>query len=69
MTVRALPFVLGFSISVTAWAQDVPSVRRAAAAITAADLRRHVLIFANDSMRWRWTPSPELEVAAQYIAV
>lgn len=66
--VRALPLVLGLSISVTVWAQDPPGARRAAAAITAAELRRHVFTLADDSMRGRWTPSPELALAAQYLA-
>ncbi|MFQ5690067.1 MAG: M20/M25/M40 family metallo-hydrolase [Gemmatimonadota bacterium] len=40
----------------------------AAATITAADLRDRIGILADDSMRGRDTPSPELEQAARYVA-
>jgi len=49
---------------------DGPTGPTAAAAgsITAADMLRRVAVLADDSMRGRWTPSPELETAAAYIA-
>ena len=37
-------------------------------AISAEQLRRDVFALADDSMRGRWTPSPELERAAQFLA-
>ncbi len=43
-------------------------VAAAAASITAADVRTRIFLLADDSMRGRDTPSPELEKAAQYIA-
>jgi hypothetical protein len=49
---------------------DAPTVPSAAAAgsITAAEVLHHVDVLAADSMRGRWTPSPELEEVAAYIA-
>lgn len=40
----------------------------AAASITASDLRTQVELLAHDSMRGRWTPSPELEQVARHVA-
>ena len=44
------------------------AVKEAAATITAADVARRVNIIADDSMMGRDTPSPGLEMTAQYIA-
>jgi hypothetical protein len=44
------------------------AVDRAAASITLEDVRRRVHLLADDSMRGRDTPSPELEQTATYIA-
>jgi hypothetical protein len=49
-------------------AQGDGSVRAAAASITADDIARRVAIIADDSMRGRATPSPELDKVATYIA-
>src|SRR2546430_8431825 len=49
-------------------AQSPASVRRAVQSITPADIGRRIGIIADDSMRGRDTPSPELEKAAAYIA-
>jgi peptidase M28-like protein len=43
-------------------------VQRAAQTISPEDIRRRVGIIADDSMRGRDTPSPELDKVAQYIA-
>ena len=43
-------------------------LERAAATITAADVMRRVHIIAHDSMMGRDTPSPGLEMTAQYVA-
>jgi len=43
-------------------------VQRAAQTITPVDIRRRIEIIADDSMRGRDTPSPELDKVAQYIA-
>jgi hypothetical protein len=40
----------------------------AAGTITAADVRTRIAVLADDSMRGRGTPSPELEQAAEWIA-
>jgi hypothetical protein len=44
------------------------AVERAAATINAADVRRRIGVIAADSMRGRYTPSPELEETAEWIA-
>jgi hypothetical protein len=45
-----------------------PAVTKAAATITAADVARRINIIADDSMMGRDTPSPGLEMTAQYVA-
>lgn len=49
---------------------DAPTGPNTAAAgsITASDVVHRVGVLADDSMRGRWTPSPELEEVAAYIA-
>jgi peptidase M28-like protein len=49
-------------------AQSPASVQRAVQTITPDDIRRRIGIIADDSMRGRDTPSPELEKVAAYIA-
>ena len=49
-------------------AQSTGSVQRAVQSITPDDIRRRIGIIADDSMRGRDTPSPELEEVAAYIA-
>ena len=49
-------------------AQSAPAVQRAVQSITPDDIRRRIGIIADDSMRGRDTPSPELEKVAAYIA-
>jgi hypothetical protein len=49
-------------------AQSSQSIARAVQSITAADVARRIGIIADDSMRGRDTPSPELEEVAAYIA-
>jgi len=49
-------------------AQSPASVQRAVQSITPADVLRRIGIIADDSMRGRDTPSPELEKVAAYIA-
>lgn len=48
--------------------QSPGSVQQAAQSITESDIRRRVGIIADDSMRGRDTPSPELDETAAYIA-
>lgn len=47
---------------------DSAAIRAAVATITEADYRRRISILADDSMRGRATPSPELEEVATWIA-
>lgn len=49
-------------------AQTSPSTQQALRSITAADIQRRIGIIADDSMLGRATPSPQLELVAQYIA-
>jgi hypothetical protein len=49
-------------------AQSPASVERAVQSITPEDIRRRIGVIADDSMRGRDTPSPELEKTAAYIA-
>ena len=48
--------------------QSPGSVQQAAQSITQSDIRRRIAIIADDSMRGRDTPSPELDQVATYIA-
>ena len=48
--------------------QTPGNVQQAAQSITQNDVRRRVGIIADDSMRGRDTPSPELDDVAEYIA-
>jgi hypothetical protein len=43
-------------------------LQQAAQSITEADVANHVGVLAHDSMFGRWSPSPQLNVAAEYIA-
>lgn len=49
-------------------ATALPAQERAAATITAADITARVGMLAHDSMRGRFTPSPELDKTAAWIA-
>jgi Zn-dependent M28 family amino/carboxypeptidase len=49
-------------------AQTAPAVAKAAETITPADVARHIGVIAADSMMGRNTPSPGLEMTAQYVA-
>lgn len=48
--------------------EPAAAVRRAVETITPADVQRRIGILADDSMRGRLTPSPQLEQVAAYIA-
>ncbi|NIN13458.1 MAG: M20/M25/M40 family metallo-hydrolase [Gemmatimonadales bacterium] len=49
-------------------AQDSRSVAQAVNSITPKDIRHRIGVIAHDSMRGRYTPSPELDEVAQYVA-
>jgi len=49
-------------------AQTAASVQHAVSSIVPGDIHRRIAIIADDSMRGRNTPSPELEKVAAYIA-
>lgn len=63
-----MPFMLAMMLALPLSAQDPAVARQAAAAITPELIRKHVFVLADDSMRGRTTPSPELEMATQYAA-
>lgn len=60
--------MLAATLALPVSAQDTASARQAAATITPELIRQHVCVLADDSMRGRKTPSPELEMATQYAA-
>lgn len=60
--------LMPLTLALPASAQDAAGARQAAATITPELIRRHVYVLADDSMRGRKTPSPELELATQYAA-
>ena len=64
LSVLAIPLLLPVALA----AQSPQAVTRAAATITEADVRRRIMLIADDSMKGRDTPSPELEMTARYIA-
>src|SRR4051794_9555997 len=49
-------------------AAQTPPARQIAAQLTANDLKADVSFLASDAMRGRGTPSPELHIAAEFIA-
>jgi Zn-dependent M28 family amino/carboxypeptidase len=59
LALLALPLVLKFQSN---------SVAQGAESVTAADVKKHIFVIANDSMMGRDTPSPGLEMTARYIA-
>jgi hypothetical protein len=65
---RRLTLLVLLLIAAPLAAQTTPSVSRAAASITAADVARRVGIIADDSMMGRDTPSRGLDLTAQYVA-
>ena len=58
--VAGMPFMLAATLALPVSAQDPAAARQAAATITAELIRQHVYVLADDSMRGRKTPSPEL---------
>src|SRR5574341_289800 len=68
--VKTLTFALAAALFTPALlhAQSPASIARAVSSITPEDVRRRIGIIADDSMRGRNTPSPELEEVAAWIA-
>ena len=66
MTRHSLPLLLLLCAGHRLLAQD-GGAARAAATITPADIARRVGVIADDSMRGRETPSPELDLVAAHI--
>jgi Zn-dependent M28 family amino/carboxypeptidase len=62
------PLSLALAALVPIAARAQTSAARAAAVITEQDVRRRINTIADDSMRGRNTPSPELELTAAYVA-
>ena len=65
---RYLPLALLVGVPHALHAQSDASIQKAVASITTEDVAHRIGVLADDSMRGRSTPSPELETAAQYIA-
>jgi Peptidase family M28 len=65
MSALRSPLLLVLASAQSLFAQD--GAGRAAATITPADIARQVGVIADDSMRGRDTPSPELDLVAAYI--
>ena len=65
---RLLPIAALIITAHPALAQTADSLTKAAETITVGDVTRHIGVLADDSMRGRNTPSPELEKTAQYVA-
>jgi len=63
-----LALLLLFLAPVAASAQMTSSTSRAVASITPDDIYHRIGVIADDSMRGRNTPSPELDEVAEYIA-
>lgn len=59
---------LALAIPALVGAQAPATLTRALNSITPADVRRRIAVIADDSMRGRNTPSPELEEVAHWIA-
>src|ERR1700681_4937188 len=57
-----------YLLSLAQISQIGASAQRAADRVTAAEITRRIAIIADDSMRGRDTPSPELEQVASWIA-
>ena len=64
----ASPLMAQRSSRTAAPANNAAAIRAAVSTITEADYRRRISILADDSMRGRATPSPELEETANWIA-
>ncbi|MGQ0816207.1 MAG: M20/M25/M40 family metallo-hydrolase [Gemmatimonadota bacterium] len=60
--------VLALITAPAAFAQSGSAATQAAATISVTDVKRRVEFLASDSLQGRDTPSPGLEIAAQYIA-
>lgn len=68
---RVLPAVVVAAVATgCSWGADAPApaVARAAATITADEIRRHIAFLADDALRGRATPSPGLDSAVAYAA-
>jgi len=59
---------LGLLVPAAIAAQTQESIQRAAASITAEDMLHRIGVIAHDSMMGRDTPSPGLDMTAEYIA-
>ncbi|HWC74442.1 MAG TPA: M20/M25/M40 family metallo-hydrolase [Gemmatimonadales bacterium] len=65
---RSILVTLSLPAALAGQAPANSSAQRAAQTITTQDIRRRIGIIADDSMRGRDTPSPELDKVAAYIA-
>src|SRR5437868_14718225 len=68
MRVFRIAGLLMLATAAAANAQSATEAARAAATITAADVKAHIAYIASDELKGRDTPSPGPEAAAKYIA-
>jgi DNA-binding transcriptional ArsR family regulator len=66
--VAFFPLAVALALGAPAPGRAQTASARAASLITEQDVRRRIDLIANDSMRGRNTPSPELELTAAYVA-
>src|SRR5258708_8056148 len=64
-TLRVVPVVCA---AIVAAAQTTPTAAQIAVRLTADDLKADVSFLASDALQGRGTPSPGLDIAAEYIA-
>src|SRR2546425_1025353 len=65
---RLLWLSAAFFSTASAWAQLSPAARQIASRLTANSLKADVSFLASDALQGRATPSPGLDIAAEYIA-
>src|SRR5450755_2678632 len=62
-------FLAAFTaMAAVAAAQTAPTARQIASRLTANDLKADVSFLASDALQGRGTPSPGLDIAAEYVA-
>src|SRR5437762_11421088 len=64
----AVSLAAGAFSTASAWAQLSPAARQIASHLTANSLKADVSFLASDALQGRATPSPGLDIAAEYIA-
>ena len=68
MSFKSPPGAWILAISLCLWAQTAPTPQQVAARLTPNDLKADVSFLASDALEGRATPSPGLDIAAEYVA-